>query len=241
MDLFDGNTNLNGELVEKIYYCLAHEDKQRAIDGVLDWYKETTGLGNLVLCQLQNYSTPRMIRFTNYGFKTDWVDEYLREDFQKLDPVLSAATRYQGFFTWEGAFTEQPPPKNFLVAAADHGMTDGVSCSYSRKPASGITTVCSLGVPASYVDDNRSTLLKTILPALHFAMEQLPLMDPKLSQKELAVLRWAKDGKTVWETSKIMAISEATVKFHLTNIYEKLDCANRAHAVARALQLGVLE
>ena len=47
-----------------------------------------------------------------------------------------------------------------------------------------------------------------------------------LSKKELEVLRWATQGKTVWEISVIRAISPATVKFHLSNIYAKLGVSN---------------
>lgn len=61
-----------------------------------------------------------------------------------------------------------------------------------------------------------------------------------LSEKELEILRWAKAGKTVWEISVIKAISEATVKFHLSNIYSKLQVSNRAQAVGEAVNRGLL-
>ncbi|MEB0047451.1 MULTISPECIES: helix-turn-helix transcriptional regulator [unclassified Pseudomonas] len=61
-----------------------------------------------------------------------------------------------------------------------------------------------------------------------------------LSEKELEILRWAKAGKTVWEISIIRAISEATVKFHLSNIYSKLQVSNRAQAVGEAVNRGLL-
>ena len=38
----------------------------------------------------------------------------------------------------------------------------------------------------------------------------------------------------------IRAISEATVKFHLRNIYIKLSVSNRAQAVGEAVKRGVL-
>ena len=49
-----------------------------------------------------------------------------------------------------------------------------------------------------------------------------------LSKKELEVLRWATQGKTVWEISVIRAISPATVKFHLSNIYAKLGIGSQS-------------
>lgn len=62
----------------------------------------------------------------------------------------------------------------------------------------------------------------------------------KLTDRELEVLKWAKEGKSYWETSVIMDISERTVKFHLSNIYRKLNAVNRSQAIAVAVAYGYL-
>ncbi len=78
-------------------------------------------------------------------------------------------------------------------------------------------------------------------PVLKIPERQRPAPAGKpLSDKELEILRWAKAGKTVWEISRIRDISEATVKFHLGNIYSKLDVSNRAQAVGEAVKRGLL-
>ncbi|MDY7532038.1 helix-turn-helix transcriptional regulator [Pseudomonas sp. Bout1] len=62
-----------------------------------------------------------------------------------------------------------------------------------------------------------------------------------LTPKEREILRWAVEGKTVWEISKIRSISEATVKFHLRNIYGKLQVTNRVQAANEAVKQGLCE
>ncbi|QJI36583.1 MULTISPECIES: response regulator transcription factor [unclassified Pseudomonas] len=62
-----------------------------------------------------------------------------------------------------------------------------------------------------------------------------------LTPKEREVLRWATEGKTVWEISRIRSISQATVKFHLRNIYGKLQVTNRVQAVNEAVKQGLCE
>ncbi|KAF1011549.1 MAG: HTH-type quorum sensing-dependent transcriptional regulator RpaR [Pseudomonas fluorescens] len=57
-----------------------------------------------------------------------------------------------------------------------------------------------------------------------------------LTPKEMEILHWAAEGKTVWEISKIRAVSQATVKFHLRNIYAKLQVSNRVQAVNHAVR-----
>ncbi|WP_050587876.1 helix-turn-helix domain-containing protein [Pseudomonas canadensis] len=56
---------------------------------------------------------------------------------------------------------------------------------------------------------------------------RINLAGKSLTPTELEILRWASGGKTVWEISQIRATSEATVKFHLRNIYGKLEVNNR--------------
>lgn len=61
-----------------------------------------------------------------------------------------------------------------------------------------------------------------------------------LSARELEVLGWIKEGKTNWETSRILGISERTVQFHIANVIRKLDVSTRAQAVAVGIQHGFL-
>ena len=61
-------------------------------------------------------------------------------------------------------------------------------------------------------------------------------MNIVLTKKEKQVLKWASEGKTAWETGKIMHISESTVKFHLKNIYRNMCVSNKGQAIAFALK-----
>ncbi|MBC3303166.1 helix-turn-helix transcriptional regulator [Pseudomonas sp. SWRI18] len=68
---------------------------------------------------------------------------------------------------------------------------------------------------------------------------RLSLSGRPLTPAELEILRWASEGKTVWEISQIRATSEATVKFHLRNIYCKLEVTNRVQAMNEAARQGL--
>lgn len=63
----------------------------------------------------------------------------------------------------------------------------------------------------------------------------------KLSNREREVLQWMCDGKSTWEISTILAISERTVKFHSANICKKLQANNRTHAIIKAISLGIAQ
>lgn len=62
-----------------------------------------------------------------------------------------------------------------------------------------------------------------------------------LSAREKEVVRWLKEGKSSWDISVILGISERTVRFHINNIMQKLDAVNRTHAVAIALEQGLVD
>jgi PAS domain S-box-containing protein len=57
-----------------------------------------------------------------------------------------------------------------------------------------------------------------------------------LSQREKEILNWVMQGKSSWDISTIINISESTVKFHINNLMKKLGAVNRAHAVAIAMR-----
>lgn len=56
-----------------------------------------------------------------------------------------------------------------------------------------------------------------------------------VSARELDCLKWTAEGKTAFEASIILGISERTVRFHLNAAREKLDCATTTQAVAKAI------
>ena len=59
--------------------------------------------------------------------------------------------------------------------------------------------------------------------------------DILISARELDCLKWTAAGKTAWEASVILGISERTVRFHLNAAREKLQCATTTQAVAKAI------
>jgi DNA-binding CsgD family transcriptional regulator len=56
-----------------------------------------------------------------------------------------------------------------------------------------------------------------------------------VSARELDCLRWVAAGKSAWEASVILGISERTVRFHLNSAREKLDCTTTTQAVAKVV------
>jgi two-component system nitrate/nitrite response regulator NarL len=64
---------------------------------------------------------------------------------------------------------------------------------------------------------------------------------PVLTERENEVLHLLAEGRTAQRIGDELHLSEATIKTHLHNLYEKLGVGDRAAAVATAMRWGLLE
>jgi DNA-binding NarL/FixJ family response regulator len=70
--------------------------------------------------------------------------------------------------------------------------------------------------------------------------DQNRMTDSGLSSREMEVLECLAQGKTTIQIAGKLYISENTVKTHVRHILEKLEASNRAEAVSKALQMGLI-
>lgn len=91
--------------------------------------------------------------------------------------------------------------------------------------------------------------LELLLPYLHLALGRLPAARTAvdgaparaLSARETEIVGWLRTGKSNDEMGRLLGISGLTVKNHLQRIYRTLGVNNRAHALARCMELRLLE
>jgi DNA-binding NarL/FixJ family response regulator len=58
------------------------------------------------------------------------------------------------------------------------------------------------------------------------------------SEREIEILKLVKQGLTYEEIGQILSISHRTVRFHVSNIQDKLDAKNRIDALTKAVEKG---
>ena len=87
-------------------------------------------------------------------------------------------------------------------------------------------------------------MLRKVLPHLHDAVTRVVGSQSTkpgeyhLTVREQEVLHWVREGKTNWEISQILSLSERTVKFHVSNLLAKLGITRRAQAAAMASEMS---
>jgi len=62
-----------------------------------------------------------------------------------------------------------------------------------------------------------------------------------LTEREQEVLHWLTQGASNEEIAKHLYVTVATVKAHLTSIFEKLEVTSRTQAIVAALKLGLIQ
>ncbi len=199
-----------------------------------------------------------------------WEREYLSNKFQHVDPCLSRARRTNVPFTW-GSVSLPPysggrksGALKTMEAARDHGFTEGFVVPFHYVDRQ--TRVYSSLVTFFWKDQVQrfGFLLSRKKYELHLIMicwmqRMIDLVatdvrhhpaifardDPRencsLTDRERDVLSWAARGKTVGETADILCISEQTAESYMRGAVGKLDAANKTHAVAKGIYLGLID
>lgn len=180
-------------------------------------------------------------------YTDDWVTHYKERGFVNLDPVVRASRTSRLPFEWGPLQTSQN--MTFFGEAA----TFGVGSNGLTVPIHGaLGEVANINANSTFSTQKWEQHLKHFRHSIivvgayfHAAVadvmgQNLKQATPELRPRETECLKWAAAGKTAWETSLILNISEATVNFHLKNACRKLGVYSKHHAVMKSLLLGML-
>jgi DNA-binding CsgD family transcriptional regulator len=182
------------------------------------------------------------------------LDEFVAE-MRSRDYMCRSALSREHFATyrlkfWSEARRSLGQPREFVALAKDLGMRDGYTVGVSPlrsvpSPANGSMFCLSVRTPRR--DERTERLLGLVVPHLHAPLCRLGEGDRGgargvvLSAREKEVLRLLAQGKSSWEMSVIIGISESTVNYHVYNVMRKLEAVNRPQTVAVAASLGLVE
>lgn len=192
-------------------------------------------------------SSPGFHKIINVSYPTDWVMLYLKNRYAVVDPVLRQHVRSGGRTqSWTNTYqrTSSLKGQEFVEEARGFGLTTGVTIG-AADPAKGLSSFVSFADDKNAVPTRYHAALEYLARYLHGAIMRVtpPVVAPAgqgLSAREKTVLHWMRHGKTNWEISRILGVSERTIRFHAESIFQKLDVSSRTQAVAYAVEKGLL-
>ncbi|MEL6523103.1 MAG: LuxR family transcriptional regulator [Pseudomonadota bacterium] len=189
------------------------------------------------------------------SYPEDWLQHYTDCGFVYHDPVVERVFQDNHAFRWNNIFKDRKFSKRQLEVmddARDAGIFDGVTvpvCSRHGERAS-FTFVCSedrskkspspmVGVEQMVAEAFHGHALNHILCKEYQRSGRRK--SSVLSPRETQVVTWAARGKSSWEMGQILGIAEKSVEFYIESAKRKLRAANRTHAAAKAIMLGLID
>lgn len=183
------------------------------------------------------------------GYPEPWLDRYWDKGYFALDPVIEYCSHHVLPIAWEQLVPRSSAAnRQVMNEASEFGLRSGISMPmHGPHGELGIMSFAQTSSPtrARRSIEHAMPVVQLLAGYVHEAVRRVSGLveeDPpaRLSVRERDCLRWASDGKTSWEISKLLNISERTVNFHLDNSAAKLKAVSRQHAIAKAIALRIL-
>lgn len=190
------------------------------------------------------------IEETNIGdvifldFPVEFMHRYEKKGYVNQDLVTQAFLATGELQNWGEVTEKYNNGKKTIIEneAGEYGIRDG--WTYGIRHSSGMANF-SFACEKSRDSERSREIIKLTVPHLAESfkriIQSIDVQKTNITPRELEILNWLKIGKSSWEISKILKISERSVNFHVNNIKRKLDAANRVHAVALSIGKGIIE
>lgn len=178
----------------------------------------------------------------NVSFPEDACREYASRGYFQADPAMWWGFTASGARHYSAERIERP--KEVTALCLDSGLRQGYVVGSSGRKEN--WNVFSFKGPSMKLDRHLAAVLEFAAPHLELADSRAIERDHAstsivaLSDREREVLEWLQEGKSSWEMSVILGISERTANFHVSNITRKLGAVNRLQALAIAVRRGLL-
>jgi DNA-binding CsgD family transcriptional regulator len=166
---------------------------------------------------------------------------YARLNFYRKCPLIARANKQAAPFRFRWSAIQMgldSDGRQVMTHSMDLGMMDGLAVAIHLPDRS----VHGVSIPTtkydlSPQDEHALHLASLYLHARMTALRVAPSPPPvrNLTPRERECLQWVAAGKTDWEISQILSISEQTVHGYVQNALTKLGARTRAQAVALAM------
>ncbi len=180
----------------------------------------------------------------NISYPEAFTREYLSRDYFRVDTVVKEAlTTCRPQYCSEATSGR---PKEITALCMDFGVGEGYVLG-TRSALNAGGSLFHLKSASMKYDRRAAAVLELVTPHLHIALSRVLEADrPRadavaLSAREREIMKWLSEGKSSWETSVILGVSERTVNFHVYNVLRKVGAANRPQALAMVARSGLLD
>jgi len=183
---------------------------------------------------------PHFNRVNLNNYPIDWNAKYEESQFSEVDPILAHCNQSTFPIIWDEKLYSncerlwQAQKKQGMEHGWSHSLHDDkglhsmLSVAGSSHPITPYELYENLGY-ALFISHHLHGLVAQNLP------EPVPhSCKPRLTVREIEVLRLSADGKTAGEAALILNLAERTINFHVHSAIQKLGVNNKIAAVIAA-------
>lgn len=177
---------------------------------------------------------------------TAWFERYNFANHYRHDPCVAQCRQTVYPFLWRDIDPAEldAPAEAVMGEAAEFGLRQGI-CVPIHAPFLPPITMTAAGddVDTSPIARQSVDILSRSALSAIMRFVDRPVLEAEagLSRREAEILKWVAVGKTAWETSMILSVSQHTVLTHLKNAKQKLAATNIVHAVVEGLRRHEIE
>lgn len=180
-------------------------------------------------------------------YPLEWIHHYEKQGYVRQDLVILEGRRNLLPFQWSQRINPKkmsPEQRRIFAEATDWGIRDGLAI-----PVHGVGADFAMVNIATEATDLREfgqstiSLLQVAALNYHALMDQMTtpaVPEVQLTGREREVLVWSAQGKSAWDISQILSISEHTVVYHIEKAKAKLGASTRQYAVVKAILYGLI-
>lgn len=226
------------DFIEALYVCRSVEDTTKQFRSFIERFGfEHFGVGDLVNPHSDGGQT-----LFHTQWPSGWEERWVSQDYMFCDPVVAHILQSTRPIIWSSIkYKSRSMAQKVMSEASEFGMLDGFSVGV--RCSTGLT-VC-VSVAGHHVELTKIDAANLEMACVHFedTIENFICKERKprtqqLSQREREVLSWISAGKTDWEISSILSISQSTSQEHAKRAIRKLGAVTRAQAVAIGIRSG---
>jgi len=198
-----------------------------------------------VLCGYMKACYNRSIEpcIVNISNPEEWAKEYDERGYYNCDPVVLEVDRRinnniaDNYVLWDSydrplSYEEQ----NVIRRRKHYGLQTGFSI-FENSLSKNFVFLLSFGTSGASNPEYMPDVMHNVISHLTSARKKLDILHliNSLTKREYAVAEQLALGQANYEIAYELKISEATVKFHLTNIYRKLGVSSRQETISLLL------
>jgi LuxR family transcriptional regulator, quorum-sensing system regulator LasR len=195
-----------------------------------------------------NVSNSHPVEHVATDYSIAWRQRYVKCGYSQLDPTVLHALRSLRPLLWSNDIYATDAQQGFREEAQAYGLISGITFPVHSKDGDVALLSFSLSQsgPEAWRHIQETQVWGPLIAMLaHDVMCGIvkrlhATQQPKLTRRELEVLKWIAAGKSTWEISKLINISEHGVIYHVRNLLQKFDVTSRHQAVVKALSFKLI-